>query len=58
MDTTRPYMRIERGKTGKTAAIRLVMPDGSSVDVAITRNEKNAAAFDYFSDKLQNGVNL
>jgi hypothetical protein len=40
MDTTKPYMRIERGKTGETAAIRLVMPGGSSVDVVITRNEK------------------
>jgi hypothetical protein len=34
------------------------MPDGSSVDVEIKRTEKNAAAFDYFSDKLKDGVNV
>jgi hypothetical protein len=57
IDRTKPYIIIERG-TGDTAAIHLVMPNGSSVAVAIKRTEKNAAAFDYFSDKLKNGANL
>jgi hypothetical protein len=57
MDKTKPYIQIERG-AGDTSAIHLVMPDGARVDVAITRTERNAAAFDYFSEKLKNGVNL
>jgi hypothetical protein len=57
MDRMKPYIYIERG-AGDTGAIRLIMPDGSRVDVAITRTEKNAAAFDYFSDKLKDGMNL
>jgi hypothetical protein len=34
------------------------MPDGTRVGVVITRTEENKAAFDYFSDKLKDGVNI
>jgi hypothetical protein len=57
MDKTKPYILIERGK-GNTAAIHLVIPDGKSVDVAITRTEENAATFDHFVEKLKDGVNV
>jgi hypothetical protein len=57
MDRSKPYIYIERG-AGDTGAIHLVMPDDSRIDVAITRTEKNATAFDYFSDKLKDGMNL
>jgi hypothetical protein len=58
MDQTKPYIRIERGASGNTAAIRLVMPDGASVHVGITRTDKNATAFDHFCEKLKDGLNL
>ena len=58
MDQTKPYIRIECGKTGNTAAIHLVMPDGASVDVMIRRTKKNSTAFDHFSEKLKDGLNL
>jgi hypothetical protein len=57
MNRTKPYIQIERGTRG-THAIHLVMPNGSRVDVAITRTDANAAVIDYFYEKLKDGVNL
>jgi hypothetical protein len=58
MDKTKPHIIFERGASGDTGAIHLVMPDGTRLGVVVKRTEENAAAFDYFSDKLRNGVNL
>ena len=58
MDETKPYIRIERGLSRSTSAIRLVMPSGSHVGVVIDRTEQNAEAFDYFSEKLRDGMNV
>ena len=58
MDPTKPHIIFERGASGIVGAIHLVMPDGKRLSVKVDRLEDNAAAFDYFSDKLKNGVNL
>ena len=42
---------------GDTAAIHLVVPNVSRVDVAMTRTERNAVAFDYFCKKFKDGIN-
>jgi hypothetical protein len=57
VDSEQPYIRIERGRRD-TAAIRLVLSKESSVQVVITRTTENAAAFNYFCDKLKDGMNL
>jgi hypothetical protein len=43
---------------GDTAAIHLVVPNVSRVDVAMTRTERNAVAFDYFCKKFKGGINV
>jgi hypothetical protein len=56
VDETKPYIWIEPTRPpadssrefGDTAAIHLVVPNVSRVDVAMTRTERNAVAFDYF----------
>jgi hypothetical protein len=58
VDRTKPYISFERAASGIVGAIHLVMPDGKRLDVKVDRKEDNAAAFDYFSDKLKDGVNL
>jgi hypothetical protein len=58
MDRTKPSIWIERVAGNALAAIHLVMPDGASVDVRIDRTDKNATAFDHFSEKLKDGLNL
>ena len=58
MDETKPYIWIEPTRPpadssrefGDTAAIHLVVPNVSRVDVPMTRTERNAVAFDYFLD--------
>ena len=54
MDETKPYIWIEPTRPpadssrefGDTAAIHLVVPNVSRVDVPMTRTERNAVAFD------------
>ena len=60
MDETKPYIRIERGASGNWSVIRLVMPSGSHVHigVVIQRTNANGEAFDYFSEKLRDGINV
>jgi len=58
MHRTKPHIIFERAASGDRGAIHLVMPDGKEVGVVVERTEENKAAFDYFSDKLRNGVNL
>ena len=43
---------------GDSAAIHLVVPNVSRVDVLITRTERNAVAFDYFCKKFKDGINV
>jgi hypothetical protein len=43
---------------GDTAAIHLVVPNVSRVDVPMTRTERNAVAFDYFCKKFKDGINV
>ena len=65
MDETKPYIWIEPTRPpadssrefGDTAAIHLVVPNVSRVDVAMTRTERNAVAFDYFCKKFKDGIN-
>jgi hypothetical protein len=58
MDKKKPYISIERGLSNEIAAIHLNMPDGLHVGVTIARTKENAAAFDYFCDKLKDGMNI
>jgi hypothetical protein len=66
VDETKPYIWIEPTRPpadssrefGDTAAIHLVVPNVSRVDVAMTRTERNAVAFDYFCKKFKDGINV
>jgi hypothetical protein len=57
VDRTKPYITMERGKTG-VLAMHLVMSNGSRADIVIERTDANAAALDYFYDKLKDGMNI
>lgn len=57
VDRSKPYIAMERGKTGVLAQ-QLVMSNGSRADVVIDRTEANAAALDYFHEKLKDGLNV
>jgi len=66
VDETKPYIWIEPTRPpadssrefGDTAAIHLVVPNVSRVDVPMTRTERNAVAFDYFCKKFKDGINV
>ena len=58
MDRTKPYIQMERGASGNEAAIHLIIPGKSHAGVIIRRDKEGAAAFDYFLEKLKDGVNL
>src|SRR5262249_39153000 len=64
VDETKPYIWIEPTRPpadssrefGDTAAIHLVVPNVSRVDVPMTRTERNAVAFDYFCKNFKDGI--
>jgi len=66
VDETKPYIWIEPTRPpadssrefGDAAAIHLVVPNVSRVDVPMTRTERNAVAFDYFCKKFKDGINV
>jgi hypothetical protein len=61
VDATKPHIWIERGESGAIYAIHFVMPNGasgSSTGVVIDRTEANAAALEYFYEKLKGGLNI
>ncbi len=58
MDRTRAPPADSSREFGDTAAIHLVVPNVSRVDVLMTRTERNAVAFDYFCRKFKDGINV
>jgi hypothetical protein len=58
MDRKKPYIQVERGGE-TTAAIRVVMPNGGShLGVVVERTAENAAAFDYLTERLKEGMDF
>jgi hypothetical protein len=55
-DRTKPQIYIERARG--IHVIHLVVGDGQRACVVITRTRENAAAIDYFYQKLKDGLNL
>jgi hypothetical protein len=55
-DRTKPQIYIERARG--THVIHLVLGDGQRACVVVARTRENAAAIDYFYQKLKHGLNL
>jgi hypothetical protein len=58
MDRTHAPPADSSREFGDTAAIHLVVPNVSRVDVPMTRTERNAVAFDYFCKKFKDDINV
>jgi hypothetical protein len=58
IDQTKPYISMERNEKTGVHAIHLVIPNGSRADVVVNRSDGNAAALEYFYEKLKDGMNI